>query len=353
MGKVNLSICIPTYNFGKYIEETLQSILCQITEAVEVVIVDGASTDETQEIVRKLQQTFPQIHYNRCDQRGGIDKDMAKTVEIAEGKYCWLFSADDLMKPNAISKILHEIQSECDLYLCGLTLCTLAMKPFSNHPVCALNEEKIFDLSNAEERLRYFQIAQTTTAFFSFCGSLIFKKSRWDAVAPDPSFYGGCFAHAARLLCMIPHGLRVKYLPDSLLYKRGDNDSFLSHGMANRLRIVIDGYHQIANTFFGAKSEEAFHIRRALRNEVQFYKFLNPKLECQEKGLKKDLELLNSLVQKHYADPSLLNRTYKLLYQFTPLVLLKMARPILKIAKPIARSIIRAFHKTGDVLVKG
>jgi len=51
MNRPRLSICIPTYNFGRFIGETLDSILPQATEDVEVTVVDGASTDNTADIV--------------------------------------------------------------------------------------------------------------------------------------------------------------------------------------------------------------------------------------------------------------------------------------------------------------
>lgn len=44
MDHPRLSICIPTYNFGEFIGETLDSIVCQATDETEIVIVDGAST---------------------------------------------------------------------------------------------------------------------------------------------------------------------------------------------------------------------------------------------------------------------------------------------------------------------
>ena len=51
MKKPLLSICIATYNRANFIGETLDSIILQLTEDVEVVIVDGASTDNTREVV--------------------------------------------------------------------------------------------------------------------------------------------------------------------------------------------------------------------------------------------------------------------------------------------------------------
>ncbi len=51
----NLSVCIPIYNFAKFIPETLDSILAQDgADEIEIVILDGASTDNTAEIVEGL-----------------------------------------------------------------------------------------------------------------------------------------------------------------------------------------------------------------------------------------------------------------------------------------------------------
>jgi len=323
-------MCIPTYNFGQYIGDTLRSILSQTTKEVEVVIVDGASTDNTEEIVRGFQLSFPCVHYHRCQEKGGIDKDMAKTIEIAHGKYCWLFSSDDVMKPGAISRILNVIQSEYELYLCGFTLCTLEMRVRGDYFISRIDTESVFNLSDKEDRLRYFRMAEKTPAFFSFCGSLIVRKSRWDTTILSESFDGTLWAHAARLFGMIPEGLRVQYLPVSLLYKRGDNDSFNTSGLAKRHLMTIDGYYRIADTFFGPESEEAFHIRRVTRNELRLRALLKSKLECQEKGCQDDLKLLNRLVEKHYHDPSWINSIKRLLYNITPLIIVKAGRFMLK-----------------------
>ncbi len=83
MNKTALSICIPIYNFGAFIGETLASILPQATDEVEVLVVDGASTDNTPEVIAAIQRTFPGLRYNRLEKKGGIDRDMARSVELA------------------------------------------------------------------------------------------------------------------------------------------------------------------------------------------------------------------------------------------------------------------------------
>ncbi len=333
MENIRLSVCIPTYNFGEFIGKTLESIIEQATAEVEIVIVDGGSTDNTAEVVHAFERRFPRLNYHRLEKRGGIDRDMAKTVELARGEYCWLFSSDDVMKEHAIKTVLEEIGLGFDLYLCGLTLCTRDMRQIKDHAILNINSDAEFDLGNRQNRLLYFKLAQTTTAFFSFMGSLIFKKSRWDAIGIDEAFVGSLWAHVARLFCMIPDGLRLKYLSKSYLYKRGDNDSLMDKGIVHRHRLAIEGYHRLADTFFGENSVEAFHIRRVVRNEFVPQQFLKAKLESKERGCPQDIKLIDHLVAKVYKDPSLLNRIYSLIYKVAPLYLYKIARSLYRAAK--------------------
>jgi O-antigen biosynthesis alpha-1,3-abequosyltransferase len=319
VSKTLLSICIPVYNFGAFIGETLESIISQASHKIEIVIVDGASTDNTEEIINRYQTQYPGLRYYRLERRGGIDRDMSKSVELANGEFCWLFGGDDIMMQGALPRVLSKLSSASDLYLCESMLCDFNLRPFAKHNLLNINTEKTFDLGVDENRLQYFKEALNTAAFFSFCGALIFKKSAWDSVELNESFVGSCWAHAARFFELIPRGLIVTYLPEPCIYKRGDNDSFRDRGIVHRLKIAIDGYNRLANTYFGKDSKEAFHIRRALINDFSLFFLFQVKSECSKKKLLDDMLLLDGLVQILYSDPLLKNRIYLSIYLFTPL----------------------------------
>jgi len=194
MANIRLSICIPTYNFGKSIGQTLDSILPNITDSVEVIILDGASTDDTANIVAQRQRDFPQIKYYRQEARGGIDRDIAKAVSLSCGDYCWLFSADDIMIPTAVDKILNFIMSDYDIYLCEHILCDYKMQPIKEYPIFTqVAALEIFDLGKPLERKRYFNQAITSEAFFSFLSGPIFKRDIWERAGGSGVFYGTCW----------------------------------------------------------------------------------------------------------------------------------------------------------------
>jgi abequosyltransferase len=100
-----LSICIATYNRANFIGETLDSIIPQLSDDVELLIVDGASTDNTEEIVQRYVGHDSRIRYLRLPVKGGVDQDYCKAVELARGTYCWLFTDDDVLKPGAVAAV--------------------------------------------------------------------------------------------------------------------------------------------------------------------------------------------------------------------------------------------------------
>ena len=335
MNKIRLSICIPIYNFGAFIGATLDSIITQATNDVEIVIVDGASTDNTTEVIQQYQKMFPRLNYQRREKRGGIDRDMAISVELARGEFCWLFGGDDIMMPGTLPRILDMLSPGTDLFLCETILCDFSLHPIEKHNLFKISTERTFDLGNKAERSYYFETALNTAAFFSFCGSLIFKKSVWDSVKINESFVGSCWAHVARFFEIIPRGLKVTYLPEPCLYKRGGNDSFNDKGIVRRLQLAIDGYSKLADAFFGKKSMEAFHIRRVLRNEFPLLWFIYLKSESRKKKLLEDILILDNLVNILYYDPLLTNRIYLFLYRFTPLSVYRVSSSIWRRVRPL------------------
>jgi abequosyltransferase len=293
---------MPTRNFGDFIGATLKSIIDQAPRDLEIVVLDGASTDRTAEIVSAWRKSFPALNYTRLDARGGIDRDMARSVDLATGDYCWLCSSDDIVKPGALDLLLEEMRSGHDLYLGGFTQCDIHMRPLSDYPLSRIRRPETFELSLPAERARYFEAARTTAAFFSFMGSIVIRRSKWNEVSLNEAYVGSLWAHVARIFSLIPKGLRLRVLARSLLDKRGDNDSFLERGITHRFGIAIDGYHRLADEYFGRNSTEAFHIRRVLRNEFDLRALCYFKSETWKCGVPGELARLDELVGKLYSD---------------------------------------------------
>lgn len=334
-----LSVCIPTYNFGAFIGETLGSILSQVTPNVEVVVLDSGSTDDTADIVIALQSQYPSLRYVRNAQRGGIDRDMAAVVDLAKGEYCWLFSADDIMAADGIARVLFAIESGADIYIASHQDSDLRLHVVrEHHPVFRLSADRTFDCADPQQCRAYFELAESTEAFFSFMCGLIVRRAAWNALALDERFIGTCWAHAARLLTLVQKGCRVQYLHRPLLNRRGENDSFSSRGVVERYALAIEGYHRIAAELFGAASFEAFHIRRVLRNEFTLGYFLYAKSLTRTHPDRESAARLRQLAEMHFADASLRNTLGRVIFGAVPVPAYRALRSLYHGAKRLVGS---------------
>jgi abequosyltransferase len=333
-GKPRLSICIPTYNFGEFIGATLASIVSQMPPQVEIVVLDSGSTDDTAKVVRAFQAGRHAIRYEYAPERCGIDRDLATVVGLARGEYCWLFSADDVMREGAISRVLEETSHGVDVLLSMHSNNTLAMEQIeASHPVLALTEATTFQLADRSEQLRYFALASTTEAFFSFMTGIVVKTATWRSVPLDERFVGTCWAHVARMFQAMRSSLAVRFLPQVLVDRRGDNDSFSTSGVVRRYRLAIAGYLDLACHFWGEESPQTFHIRRVLRREFPIRLLLRAKTTCAQNPATEDRALLDDLTRRLYADVSLACTTKLWIYRCFPTGLITPARALYRLLR--------------------
>ena len=132
-------------------------------------------------------------------------------------------------------------------------------------------------------------------------GTLVVKRSRWAAVPLNEAFVGSCWAHAARLFELMRTGLVVTYVPELLVDRRGDNDSFADRGVVNRYRIAIEGYHRIAAAFCDAGTTHAYHVRRVVRAEYGPRMFMVARIRCWQDPESESRELLDALARRAYS----------------------------------------------------
>jgi glycosyltransferase involved in cell wall biosynthesis len=185
---IQLSICIATFNRAAFIGETLESIISQATDEVEIVIVDGASSDNTEQVVLEFRQRFPALRYFRQGMNMGVDRDFNRAVELAAGEYCWLFPDDDLLKPGAIHTVLSE---SCQGYEAIIINAEVRNSDFSSlieKRRLRINENRVYGPDRAED---FFV---DTASYLSFIGGVVIKRNSWMARERE-RFFGTLFIH--------------------------------------------------------------------------------------------------------------------------------------------------------------
>lgn len=188
MTKTLISICIATYNRAGFIGRTLESIIAQLTDQVEIVVADGASTDNTSDVVKKYAQKNNQINYVLLPQKGGVDQDYCKAVQYAKGEYIWLMSDDDILKPGAIQTVLDKIKFNYSLIIVNAEVRNTDLSKVIDQRRLRISNDKIY----ASHELEKFFIE--TGDFLTFIGCVVINKSLWDEREKE-KYFGSSFIH--------------------------------------------------------------------------------------------------------------------------------------------------------------
>jgi glycosyltransferase len=108
---LKLSIITATYNSAKTIESSIKSVLEQDYPEIEHLIIDGASSDKTIEIVKSYQKDNPNIvHYSEPDK--GIYDALNKGVSLATGDVIGFLHSDDFFHDEyTLSKVMKTLQN--------------------------------------------------------------------------------------------------------------------------------------------------------------------------------------------------------------------------------------------------
>lgn len=192
--KYRLSICIPTLNRGSYIGETLGSIVSQWEDGIEVVIVDGGSTDDTEQVVTSFQERFPGIRYvkkgssEKQPSNEGFDRDCDHSVVLAEGEYCWLMTDDDLLKPGALKKILSETEKDHAVIVANAEVMNNDFTELLIHKRPAILQDRIFEPGEWDG------FASTVGSHLTFVGAVIIMRQLWLSRNRE-KYYGSGFIH--------------------------------------------------------------------------------------------------------------------------------------------------------------
>ena len=111
-GQPLVSVCIPVYNFEKYIGETLDSLVTQTYSNIEIIVSDNASTDNTPGIIREIAKKDPRIKLLSNKTNIGYVNNVNKLVDSAASEYVAIYHGDDLYGRTMIEKELNVLLAD-------------------------------------------------------------------------------------------------------------------------------------------------------------------------------------------------------------------------------------------------
>jgi glycosyltransferase involved in cell wall biosynthesis len=113
-----VSVLVAVYNQKNVIEQTLNSITSQTHQNIEIIISDDCSTDNSQEILRRISATNSKIKLFLQDKNLGITQNYNFLVSKATAKYIAIFAGDDVMLPEKIEVQVNLLEKTPDASFC-------------------------------------------------------------------------------------------------------------------------------------------------------------------------------------------------------------------------------------------
>jgi glycosyltransferase involved in cell wall biosynthesis len=224
-----ISVCIPTYNGGKYLDACLQSVCAQTFTDFEIIICDDCSGDNTLEIIKAFQQKDKRVKLFVNEKNLGLVGNWNKCIELAKGKWIKFVFQDDLISLNCLQKMLQVTDNNSQLVVCERefifeeNVSLEIRKKYDNVP-------RIYQSFNSD-KTQYFSTSQVAFlinkyAPANFIGeptSILFRKSITDKI--------GVFNYDLNQICDLEYWLRIStlsgfvYIPEKLTSFRVHNES--------------------------------------------------------------------------------------------------------------------------------
>ncbi len=105
-----VSICIPAFNREDFIWRALESCIHQTYKNIEIVVVDNASTDGTEDVVRKYVNRDSRISYHRNRTNIGSGRNFLECVKRASGEFVQALGSDDWLSRNYVAECMAQFQ---------------------------------------------------------------------------------------------------------------------------------------------------------------------------------------------------------------------------------------------------
>ncbi|MBF0543681.1 MAG: glycosyltransferase family 2 protein [Candidatus Riflebacteria bacterium] len=257
MTKPKLSICIATYNRADCIGPTLQSIIAQASNEIEIIILDGASTDATPDVVKRYESSFPGLRYFRMPQKGGVDQDYSKAVDFASGEYCWFMTDDDLLIPGGVDLVVEQLSKNYSLIVVNAEIRNQDFSKLYFSKRLRIEENRIYQ---PEEFEKFFE---NTGDHLSFIGSVVIKKDIWDKRKKEP-YFGSEFVHVG-VIFQAPMPTPIIVLEKPVISIRHGNHQWTPRAF----EVFMVKWPKLIWSFqiFCTRSKEAITLRFPMQNK--------------------------------------------------------------------------------------
>lgn len=112
-----ISFVVPTYNCAKYLDETVGSVISQLSEDIELILVDDGSDDGTAEMLAKYRDLPGKKIKILLHEHRGVSSARNAGIDAAKGDWVSFMDSDDCLIPGFFDKCRKIVETNADLYI--------------------------------------------------------------------------------------------------------------------------------------------------------------------------------------------------------------------------------------------
>ena len=117
MAQKKISVIIPNYNYARYLDQAIESVLVQSYENIELIVVNNGSTDNSLEVLEKYEDKIRLINQPNLGQSGARNSGLS----LSSGEFIAFLDADDFWEPNKLEMQISIMNDDTQLVYCGIT----------------------------------------------------------------------------------------------------------------------------------------------------------------------------------------------------------------------------------------
>jgi glycosyltransferase involved in cell wall biosynthesis len=234
-----LSLCIPTFNRAHFLDaclDSLRSTSSEVWEKVDLVISDNASTDHTEEVVRKYQQQYS-LHYYRNESNIGAERNFFAAAKRSAAEYVWIFGDDDILDEGALAKVLTHLQSGCDMVVVNYSSWSKEMDRLLKPRGLQWVGDKVYTSRDA--------VLLALGPHIGYISSVIVRRDILLSAAAEECerYMRCCFPHMYSIYRGLPSTCRAIYLESPVFRRRECNNDWAAGDDAQSiwLKCFIEG----------------------------------------------------------------------------------------------------------------
>ncbi len=262
MRKTTVAVILSNYNHGRYLSESLGAICGQTRPADQIVVSDDGSTDNSAAIIEEFARRFSRIQFLRNERNLGLQKSIARALELVKTDYVVWAASDDRLLPEFLEKSMATLERHPEAGLCFSELSVLREDSGQVERLAANPEVKyIYDLFDLPEYMTPSEIVRRMKRAYLpiTSNSVVVRRDALLAIGgylAELEWYSDSFAYT---VVALRYGACV--VPETLALLRANPGSYSHGGMRDpaRQRAVLTAILEVmARPSYG-------DIRRAFR----------------------------------------------------------------------------------------